>query len=970
MFYTERAISRTVTFDFLISHLAPQHHSRANDYWKSIKLRARRIFLILLDIGVPSQVVFGGRDEHLENKFYERQWQYLLRDINEGSCVELGEEEAVPIVVIPRSSSPESHGMGIRKGSLQHVQQVVTDHASGFGLGQGGNASERPMALEDRVALPDQPPGMVFTRRRIPLFGSKEQQPDGQGGTAGYTPTMTREEFLREVVAIKSLNLQNEHLARYFASYTHRGNGYMLFTPATTEHTFKSILTTGNLPASVKYLEKGQQRRLIMEWIHCLVDTVCWLHSKGLAHGAIRPSNIFLAEHNDLPVLADFHTRASPTLGSGPVIEKGQTQNFDKEAYDYAAPELARYYRPTSSSTTTSMSLVSRKNTATSFEARPSTSASVSRPASPPWPFHHPSPCPNYHLPSPSSPTSSQTHHLQVLQAADVFVLSCIILDILSFLVFKKHHGTRAFAAHRAANPKHKTPGRGGALPDSSYHRNLDQVKSWMTELVTQAETKVAASKKKKHSTFGGIGSKLHLSGLGLHLGHGHGTSGNSSSEEGGCHHGYGEKKDSLEGIDMMVKVVEGMLNPDPTQRKTALEVQAGTYLALREGCGIEEPHCVHEYGPSPLGRLTIKPPSPSRTPKQTTPTPSMYGGSRMRSNSAVSTNSASASTPVPAGLWSRSFSISAVSASASRWSHSTSSRSSASSASLGFPNGFFSTLGGRSHGNSNYDHGQPGQRRTSSRASGPKQLRAMPSSTSLATASLAMRPRTATPTTNSAASTIIKSHQQLQHQQYQPRTSYSTCRGASAPRSQSTNRAQSRNRDRDRSRCSSRTRGGDHHQHDGHAHTHETGNGNGNGEPGQTIWRRILYGGNGSASDHGTDGTSNHRSPIAASVSAPVVASPPAPATAVIQQSSTTSKLAGKLKRKPDKTTSKNTESPRIGGGLGASPNYRRRSQSITSQASVTSSSLTRSWRGRLGSTSSGTGLFGFSTAGSLTMQ
>lgn len=67
---------------------------------------------------------------------------------------------------------------------------------------------------------------------------------------------MTREDFLREVVAIRALDLQNEHLARYFASYTYRGNGYMLFTPATTEHTFKSILTTGNLPTSVKHLGK------------------------------------------------------------------------------------------------------------------------------------------------------------------------------------------------------------------------------------------------------------------------------------------------------------------------------------------------------------------------------------------------------------------------------------------------------------------------------------------------------------------------------------------------------------------------------------------------------------------------------------------------------------------------------------------------------------------------------------------
>ncbi|KAJ4400407.1 hypothetical protein N0V85_005762 [Neurospora sp. IMI 360204] len=442
MFYTERTIARTVTLDFLVSHLTPQHHSRANDYWKSIKLRARRIFLILLDLGVPSLVfsfldegwddlqlpfsrerlaevpltgVFGARDEHLEKKFYERQWRYLPRDIKDGDCVEFGEEEVVPVEVASGSGGPDGHGIGIRKSSIQHVQQVVTGHAAGFGLGQGGSAGEKPMAVEDRVAVSDQPPGMVFTRRRIPLIGSKEQQSGGQGGAAGYAPMMTREDFLREIVAIKTLNLQNEHLARYFASYTHRGNGYMLFTPATTEHTFKSILSSGNLPASVKHLEKGQQRRLVMNWIHCLVDTVCWLH-----------------------------------------------------------------------------------------------------------------------------------------------------------------------------------------------------------------------------------------------------TSGSTSSDE-GSEHGEGGKKNVLEGVGMMVNVIEGMLHLDPIQRKTALEVQGGTYLALREGCGIEEPHCVHEYGPSPLGRLTTKTPSPTRTPKQTTPTPSMYGG-RVRSNSAVSTTSASASAsasnPV-LGPGSRSFSIS-----------------------------------------------------------------------------------------------------------------------------------------------------------------------------------------------------------------------------------------------------------------------------------------------------------------------
>ncbi|CCC10964.1 unnamed protein product [Sordaria macrospora k-hell] len=862
----------------------------------------------------------------------------LLRDINEGDCVEFAEEEEVPVEVVSAFGGPEGYRTGVRKGSLQHVQQVVTGHVAGFGLGQGGSAGEKPTAVEDRVTLADQPAGMVFTRRRVPLIGSKEQQSGGQEGTAGYASMMMREDFLREVVAIRCLNLHNEHLARYFASYTHLGNGYMLFTPATTEHTFKSILSSGTLPSSVKHLEKGQQRRLVMNWIHCLVDTVCWLHSKGLAHGAVKPSNIFLAEHNNLPVLADFHTRTNPT---GPVTDKGQAQHFDKEAYDYAAPELARF------------NLAPR----ITFMAIPSY-------------------LPGAELPSalPSSPTSSQTHHLQALQEADIFALSCIILDILSFLVFKKQNGVRAFAAHRAANPKHKTSGRGGALPDSSFHRNLDQVKSWMAALVRAAEEKVAVSKKKKH-TFGGIGSKLHFSGVSLHMGlghgHGHGASGSSSSDE-GSDHGYGEKKDALEGVGMMVKVMEGMLNPDPTQRKTALEVQGGTYLALREGCGIDEPHCVHGHGPSPLGRLTTKTPSPTRTPKQTTPTPSMYGG-RMRSNSAISMTSgspsaASTSFPVP-GLGSRSFSISDM-ASASRWSHSTSSRSSTSSSSFGFPHGFFSSIGGgqsHSRGNSHeYKNGQPRQRRTSSRASGPKQLLTVPSSMSSATLSLPTRPRTATPTASSA-STITQHHQQ--HQQPQPRASVSTSRGMPAPRSQSSTRAQSQSRNQ--SRCGSRTRG-DHHQ-DGNGNGH--GHGQGDGEAGHTIWKRILYAGsgNGTVSSSGSHGDNNNNESRSGSISShhhpPEAATPattPAPAAALVHQSSA-SKLAGRLKRKPEKATAKATANPRgVGGGVSASSNYRRMSRS-SSQTSLTSLSLTKSWRERRhGSGGSGTALFGVSAAGS----
>lgn len=89
--------------------------------------------------------------------------------------MEFGVEEVVPVEVVSGSGSKEGHEIGIRRGSLQHVQQVFTGHAAGYDLGQEeGGAGEKPVAVEDRLALSDQPPTMLFTRRRIPLVGSKE----------------------------------------------------------------------------------------------------------------------------------------------------------------------------------------------------------------------------------------------------------------------------------------------------------------------------------------------------------------------------------------------------------------------------------------------------------------------------------------------------------------------------------------------------------------------------------------------------------------------------------------------------------------------------------------------------------------------------------------------------------------------------------------------------------------------------
>lgn len=502
-------IKATVTRQFVCSHLLPEEIERLDrplgfgdgltdgTYWEWIDEKAKRIFLILVDLGVPDQI-FGviddswddqdlpialdqverlaltpTKDEKSERKFYYRQFYYLLKPVQRGEHVVYQDMEVVPLDLVEK------------KQGLAHGHYSV-----------------------DKVVLPNQY-GVTLCRRRIPL---------GSGPTC-----LSHEDFLCEINSIKTV--QNEHLVSYFASYVHQGYGYVLFTPA-SDFSLKSLLATA--PTTVKNLEKQQRRQLIMNWIHCLVDTLCFLHNRGLSHGNIKPSTVLFTNGNHI-FYSDF-TRLNAELLAG----MADKTSFDKESYDYAAPE--QWFRPHSGPS----SPVLRKATLTSLSTSPdNTTFAISRGGT-----EHSStnPMAMMHAPPP---------HLNP-QAADIFSLGCVILELLSFLMKKP---TRAFATHRGA--KHKTPGRGGAVLDSSFHKNLGQVESWMTQLAKEA------SKKKDDRAFRGIAPMLH--------------------------------------------VVERMLALHPLERPAARDVQTRMYEILRDACGIAEPHCVHQYGGWDFGIGSLK---------------------------------------------------------------------------------------------------------------------------------------------------------------------------------------------------------------------------------------------------------------------------------------------------------------------------------------------------------------------------
>jgi serine/threonine protein kinase len=265
-----------------------------------------------------------------------------------------------------------------------------------------------------------------------------------------------------------------------------------------------------------------------MNWIHCLTDTLCYVHKRGRSHGNIKPSTILFGPDKDI-----FYTNMSRLSGEAPV-SASEKSAFDRESYDYAAPE--QWYRPSTSAHRRAM-MPPQSSWSTSPD---STTFSISRGG------------------SDSSSVASALHTPNPLlepQAADVFSLGCVILELLSL---QMKRATRSFASHRAA--KHKSAGRGGAVLDSSYHKNLGQVESWMAGLAKDAS-------KKDDAIFRGIAPMLH--------------------------------------------VVARMLAVLPQERPTAHEVEQAMYKILTEKCQIAEPHCVHQYGGDwelGLGGLKISP--------------------------------------------------------------------------------------------------------------------------------------------------------------------------------------------------------------------------------------------------------------------------------------------------------------------------------------------------------------------------
>jgi serine/threonine protein kinase len=478
MWWDDDQIQNRVNRDFVLAQLRDDEKPRVDQplgfgdgltddtYLEWIEQKATRIFLILVDLGVPDQI-FGviddswddedlplpldqidrlkltyDKDEKLERRFFHRQYHYLLRKISKGNHIVYGDDEVVPLEVIDKRPVA-----GLSNGPL------------------------------DKVHRPGRPEE-VFLRRRIPL---------------GLGPgQMSMEEFMSGVHQMT--RTEHKHLVSLWASYTHQSCGYILLTPV-SDGNLKSYQTV--IPPSIKALSKQDRRVTLLKWLHCLADGVAFLHSQGITHRSLKPSATMFDGNNRIFI-----------SNCGIFAEHEATEfkrGFDKESYDYASPEQwekpgKQLERPPNAQ----QILLARQS---SIRSRPSVRQSPMAPSSPN--------APTFVLPfSSSTKSSSDTSSVYTTSTSsatstvrpdplpsDIFSLGCIFLDIINTLLKRT---SRAFVSHRSA--RNKTPGRGGGLPDSSFHKNLSQVESWIQLLAKDAS-------KKEDQVYRGVGHILLLVG-------------------------------------------------------------------------------------------------------------------------------------------------------------------------------------------------------------------------------------------------------------------------------------------------------------------------------------------------------------------------------------------------------------------------------------------------------------------------
>ena len=511
--WTDELIERKVTRSFVISKLRGEERDfldrllafgeglTDDTYMEWILDKAKRLFFILTEVGVPDQI-FGciddswddedlpiprndvpslelacDNDEALNKQFYDTQFLYLSRELKQGSHVDYGPGEHIP---------------------MEHVNTLPPAVS---------------LQIWDRVHFPGKPDD-IYMRRKYALF-DKDTGHD------------YRNSFPRDVR--KAQGLGHNHVAAVWASYTTNNSAYVL-SDFVGEHTLGTFIDH-RMPASLQRLTASERPVLLCEWMHCLSDALASLHHNGMAHTAIRPSNILVSHSNHI---------AFADIGGLRTFQRGKKVNKN-EIYDYASPEsqLAKpplassppvsskgafnKLRKTSSSTSSDSASSpadrsTRSNSVCTIPISPDTpppkgrSNSMTTITTTISPFSKTSgSIRNFsrHLTHQSFSSSSEypaspTRNTCVLpkptipdpdllrdlpgsspEMSDIYSLACVFLDIITFMIKGKINDFVKFRTTRATSPISNSK---RTRNDTSFHSDPDKIDAWLSILEDESE--------------------------------------------------------------------------------------------------------------------------------------------------------------------------------------------------------------------------------------------------------------------------------------------------------------------------------------------------------------------------------------------------------------------------------------------------------------------------------------------------
>ncbi|KAK6330665.1 hypothetical protein TWF718_002862 [Orbilia javanica] len=462
-------------------------------YAEWIVSRAQKFFLILVDLGIPEQIFWitddsWGDDDLpislesiprlklsrvpdpvIDRKFYKAQYNYLLRFLYNGAHIDFEEFETVPLDLVKNCS-------GLFSQPVDHVR------------------------------CPRNPDNML-TRKRFPLV-------DRDGNS--LLP-----EFMEEVESFRIVS--HRHIVELWASYTYKGHGYLLLSPA-TDFTLRSFLH--HPPSEFSKMAEDSRRFKLLDWMRCLSDGLAYLYDQEIPHGDIRPRAIVIDGKTGEIYFSD--------VGSQRRLAFAKAANMnDNERYEYSAPELfLRVAQLSISQSPTTLHfdggrtgrrlanpakreqlegkkvLVTPPPTgADGFEAtrrfsiqsdiapsfissNPAYRGTPRTGACTPVSFDASSQAES-HMTFTTSQKGVSTGAVQVAEwvcrpaaKSDVFSLGCIMLDMLTF-----HSQKKKLSNFPAARARHNRAAgsRGGGQPDSSFHANIPETNEWIKDLHKEA---------------------------------------------------------------------------------------------------------------------------------------------------------------------------------------------------------------------------------------------------------------------------------------------------------------------------------------------------------------------------------------------------------------------------------------------------------------------------------------------------